>query len=52
MGQHWYFVFLKDGQYAESRAYDATQPDQLRAIFAILKQAKVYIHQILNIKKT
>jgi hypothetical protein len=44
-------VNLKDGQYAESRAYDATQSEQLKAIFAILKQAKVYIHQILKISK-
>jgi hypothetical protein len=51
MGQHWYFVFLKEGQYAESRAYDATQTEQLKAIFAILKQAKAYIHQILKISK-
>jgi hypothetical protein len=50
MGQHWYFVLLKDGQYAESRAYDATQPEQLKNIFAILKKAKAYIHKALNIK--
>jgi hypothetical protein len=42
-------VILDDKEYGVSRAYDATQTDDLTDMVAILKRVKVYIHQILGL---
>ena len=45
LGHTWQFLILEDKKYAVSRTYDATQTDDLTAIYAVLCQAKVYIEE-------
>lgn len=49
LGRFWFFVILKEEEYSVSRAYDATQTDDLIAMVAILEKVKVYIHQELGL---
>ena len=49
IGRIWFFVVLADKEYSVSRAYDATQTDDLTDMVAILKKVKVYIHQQLGL---
>lgn len=48
VGRSWYFVVLKNTQYAVSSAYDATQVDDLFRIFQILRNIKTRIEQMLK----
>lgn len=50
MGRNWFFVLLKGKEYSVSRAYDATQTDDLIAMVNILEKVKKYIHQELRIE--
>lgn len=50
IGRFWFFVILKDKEYSLSRAYDATQTDDLTAMVGILEKVKKYIHQELGIE--
>jgi hypothetical protein len=52
IGRLWFFVVLLDKEYSVSRAYDATQTDDLTSMVAILKKVKVYIHQELGLPLT
>lgn len=49
IGRIWFFVLLVGKEYGVSRAYDATQTDDLTDMVAILKKVKVYIHQELGL---
>lgn len=49
IGRIWFFVVLAGKEYGVSRAYDATQTDDLTDMVAILKQVKVYIHEQLGL---
>lgn len=49
LGRFWFFVILVDKEYSISRAYDATQTDDLTDIVAILQKVKTYIHQALGL---
>lgn len=49
LGRFWFFVVLLGKEYGVSRAYDATQTDDLTDMVAILKKVKVYIHQELGL---
>jgi hypothetical protein len=49
IGRIWFFVILAGKEYSVSRAYDATQTDDLADMVAILKKVKVYIHQVLGL---
>ena len=49
IGRFWFFVVLTGKEYAVSRAYDATQTDDLTDMVAILQKVKVYIHQQLGL---
>jgi hypothetical protein len=49
IGRLWFFVALLGKEYAVSRAYDATQTDDLTDMVAILKKVKVYIHEQLGL---
>ncbi len=49
MGRNWFFVWLEGTEYAVSKAYDATQTDDLTAMFGILIKVKKAIHQKLNL---
>jgi hypothetical protein len=42
-GKDWYFCVLHERQYSFSKAYDATQPDELKQILAILAHLKQLI---------
>jgi len=44
IGGFWYFLVLHQNVYAESIAYDATQPDGIRQIFKML----IYIKQLVE----
>ncbi|MFY8001517.1 MAG: hypothetical protein ACOVSW_23185 [Candidatus Kapaibacteriota bacterium] len=46
VGRNWFFVVLDSTEYAVSKAFDATE-NSVFEIVAILKQAKVYIEEIL-----
>lgn len=48
LGRHWYFVVLKDTQYAVSRPYDAKQAAELQLIVKILKVEKQRIISLLK----
>lgn len=50
VGRLCFFVVLDDKKYAVSRAYDATQDDDLPQIIENLKKVKKYIHQQLNLE--
>lgn len=47
IGRLWFFVTVRDKEYAESLAFDATQ-DDIHSIFAILKKVKTYIEEELK----
>ncbi len=49
VGRLWFFVVLEDKTYGVSRAYDATQTDDLTTMVEILYQTKAYIHQELGL---
>ncbi|MCU0445385.1 MAG: hypothetical protein MUE85_10740 [Microscillaceae bacterium] len=49
IGRIWFFVVLIGKEYGVSRAYDATQTDDLTDMVAILKKVKAHIHQELNL---
>ncbi len=48
IGRNWFFVILKDREYAISLAYDATHSDQLYDILRILKANREKIREIWN----
>lgn len=48
IGGFWYFLVLHQNAYAESVAYDATQPDGIRQIFKMLKYIKQLVEQELR----
>jgi hypothetical protein len=50
IGRFWFFVVLEDKQYGVSRAYDATQTDDLTAMVEILQKIKTNIHQELGLE--
>lgn len=50
IGRLWFFVVLEDKQYSVSRAYDATQTDDLTAMVEILHQVKINIHKELGLE--
>jgi hypothetical protein len=49
IGRLWFFVVLEGKEYAVSRAYDATQTDDLTAMVEILYGVKEYIHKELGL---
>ncbi|MEM0991701.1 MAG: hypothetical protein AAF847_03445 [Bacteroidota bacterium] len=49
IGRLWFFVLLEGKQYGVSRAFDATQLDDMQAMFVILKKVEKHIHEVLNI---
>ncbi len=49
IGRFWFFVLLVGKEYGVSRAYDATQTDDLTDMVAILKKVKAYIHEQLGL---
>ncbi|MDX2303408.1 MAG: hypothetical protein NW226_11440 [Microscillaceae bacterium] len=49
IGRLWFFVVLLGKEYSVSRAYDATQTDDLSAMVIILERVKEYIHQELGL---
>ena len=49
LGRFWFFVVLHDKSYSVSRAYDATQIDDMQDMIVILKRVRRYIHQELNL---
>jgi hypothetical protein len=50
IGRFWFFVVLEDKQYGVSRAYDATQIDDLTAMVEILQKIKINIHKELGLE--
>ncbi len=49
IGRLWFFIVLKQNIYSVSRAYDATQTDDLSEIIEILEKVKIYIHKDLGL---
>jgi hypothetical protein len=49
LGSIWQFVVLENKTFTVSRSYDATQFDELSAIYSALCQAKVYIEQQITL---
>ncbi len=49
IGRLWFFVVLEGKEYCVSRAYDATQTDDLTAMVEILYRVKEHIHQELGL---
>ena len=49
LGRLCFFVVLQGKNYAVSRAYDATQKDDLTAMVTILERVKKFIHKILQL---
>lgn len=49
IGRLWFFVVLEGKEYSVSRAYDATQTDDLTAMVEILYGVKEYIHKELGL---
>ncbi len=49
LGRFWFFVALVGKEYGVSRAYDATQADDMNAMVYILERVKQHIHQELNL---
>jgi len=49
IGRLWFFVVLEGNEYCVSRAYDATQTDDLTAMVEILYRVKEHIHQELGL---
>lgn len=49
IGRFWFFVVLEGKKYSVSRAYDATQTDDLSAMIALLHYVKGYIRSELGL---
>ncbi len=49
IGRLWFFIVLIEKQYSVSRAYDATQTDDLSEIVVILERVKIHIHKELGL---
>ncbi len=49
IGRLWFFVILQHKEYSVSRAYDATQEDDMSDMIVIFKRVKNYIHQELGL---
>jgi len=49
IGRFWFFIILKEKTYSVSRAYDATQKDDMSDMIVILKKVKKHIHKELNL---
>jgi hypothetical protein len=49
IGRLWFFVVLVGKEYAVSRAYDATQTDDMTAMIQILEKVKQHIHRELGL---
>lgn len=49
IGRLWFFVLLVGKEYAVSRAYDATQKDDMTAMIQILEKVKQHIHRELGL---
>jgi hypothetical protein len=49
IGRFWFFVVLQGNSYSVSRAYDATQTDDLGHMVLMLQKVKKYIHQVLRL---
>ncbi len=49
LGRFWFFVALVGKEYGVSRAYDATQTDDMNAMVYILERVKEHIHKELNL---
>ncbi|TAE23799.1 MAG: hypothetical protein EAZ92_14220 [Candidatus Kapaibacterium sp.] len=47
LGRLWFFVVLDGSEYAQSRAFDTTQDDDMFAIISLLKAVKVNIENYL-----
>ncbi|MEM8523190.1 MAG: hypothetical protein AAGG68_01040 [Bacteroidota bacterium] len=52
IGRLWFFVLLKEQQYSVSRAYDATQSDDIHDMYVILKKVESHIQEALGMKKS
>ncbi|MEN0050271.1 MAG: hypothetical protein AAF806_24615 [Bacteroidota bacterium] len=50
IGRFWFFVLLKEKQYSVSRAYDATQLEDIQAMYIILKKVEAHIQKMLKIQ--
>lgn len=49
IGRFWFFVLLKGKEYGVSRAYDATQSDDMSDMVVILKKVERHIHEVMQI---
>lgn len=49
VGRMWFFVLLVEQRYSVSRAYDATQIDDMTGMIVILKRVRKHIHQVLGL---
>ena len=49
IGRLWFFIVLIEKQYSISKAYDATQTDDLSEIIIILERVKIHIHKELGL---
>ena len=49
IGRFWFFIILENKKYSLSKAYDATQTDDLSEIIEILEKVKIYIHKDLGL---
>ncbi len=49
IGRLWFFVLLEEKTYSVSRAYDATQEDDMSDMIVIFKKVKNFIHQELGL---
>lgn len=49
IGRFWFFVILQGKEYSVSRAYDATQTEDLQAMIDMMQKVKTNIHQILGL---
>jgi hypothetical protein len=50
LGRLWFFVALSGSDYAQSRAFDATQDDDMFAIVSLLKAIKANIESYLTLQ--
>ena len=50
LGRFWFFVLLQGKEYGVSRAYDATQTDDMSDMVTILTKVEQYIKKVLNVK--
>jgi hypothetical protein len=51
VGRNWFWVVLKDKEYAVSKAYDSTQIEDLEEIFMILMKVKQIIEEHIRVQK-